>query len=597
MKAGVSPTRVAARAPVPGGVWVLALFAVPFAAAGLGIFVFMVALPVYDWARMWSWQPVPAVVESATLQSHHGTKGGTTHSVHVRYRYRVDGAEYTGTRASLSDRPDNIGSFQETLGRRLQAAQRTGAPVQVWANPQRPAESIADRSLRPGLLALALGMSVVSGGFGFWVLARVARAAWRRGDAPLPEGSAEPYGGGTEPWLQRPEWADNAIRSDQRDELKIAWFMAVVWNAVAVPLAVFKLPAAWQGGNAVGAGAMAVFGLLGLAIFAWAVRSTLNARRFGDVRLVLDPFPGALGGHFGASAVLPVAYAPGMQFVARLRCTRHEKGGRGRDDGNEHELWRTEGLAQVQPAGRGVQVSFRFDVPAHLPASDPVAATFHAWRVELDSATQGLAFSRGFAVPVFATGATSARLHADAAQHPDLRALLSRELAQLGTLQAAPGGLSLYFPAGRRWASSLMVVVFGAVFAAAGWFAGLRGAPLLFPVVFCTVGGAIILGGFYELTNSLRVQVGRSGLQTERRVLGIVTARHRAAAHEVAGLALKAGSSTRSGSTTEVNYKVVAHPKKGPPITLAEGVRGQAAARELLRTLQEASGIAALESP
>jgi hypothetical protein len=78
----------------------------------------------------------------------------------------VAGVEYTGTRASITTRADNIGSFQEQLGYRLQSAERTGAPVPVWVNPEQPSESIVDRSLRPGLLALQLALSLVFGGFG-----------------------------------------------------------------------------------------------------------------------------------------------------------------------------------------------------------------------------------------------------------------------------------------------------------------------------------------------------------------------------------------------------------------------------------------------
>ena len=174
------------REKLPGGIWVLALFAVPFAAAGIGIFWFMVASPVFDWARMQTWSQVPAVVESATLQSHHPSKGGTTHSVSVRYRYVVEGVTYTGQRAAIHERADNIGSFQEELGRRLQGLQRTGKAVPVWVNPRNPAESIVDRRLRPGLITLALVLSSVSAWFGLAVLAKIARAVWNGGTPVLP---------------------------------------------------------------------------------------------------------------------------------------------------------------------------------------------------------------------------------------------------------------------------------------------------------------------------------------------------------------------------------------------------------------------------
>lgn len=180
--AGTGPKR---EAP-PKGVWLLAVFAVPFAAAGIGIFLFMVASPLYDWARMQTWKPVPAVVESATLQSHTSSKGGTTRSVSVRYRYVVEGVAYTGQRAAIHERPDNIGSFQEELGRRVQGLQRAGEAVPVWVNPRNPAESVVDRRLRPGLIALALVLSSLSGWFGLAVLVKVARAVWNGGLPVLP---------------------------------------------------------------------------------------------------------------------------------------------------------------------------------------------------------------------------------------------------------------------------------------------------------------------------------------------------------------------------------------------------------------------------
>ena len=162
------------------GLFMLALFAMPFAAAGLGILLFMTAPMVYDWARMQAWHSVPAQVDSATLQSHKPSKGGTTYSVSTRYRYQVAGVEYTGDRASLTTRADNIGSFQEQLGHRLQGAERTGEPVPVWVNPAQPTESIVDRSLRPGLLALQLGLALAFGAFGGHLLVRMGRTMWLR---------------------------------------------------------------------------------------------------------------------------------------------------------------------------------------------------------------------------------------------------------------------------------------------------------------------------------------------------------------------------------------------------------------------------------
>ena len=121
---------------MPGGMWLMALFAAPFAVAGLAILMLMVAPAVYDWARMRSWQPVPAKVELALVQNHPASRGRVDHTVSVRYRYQFDGGRYKGTRASMSARADNIGDFQQRLGGRLRDAMNTESPVQIWVNPQ-----------------------------------------------------------------------------------------------------------------------------------------------------------------------------------------------------------------------------------------------------------------------------------------------------------------------------------------------------------------------------------------------------------------------------------------------------------------------------
>ena len=164
-----------ARQKVPRGVWLMALFAVPFAVAGLAILLLLVVPAIYDGVRMQSWEPVPAQVELAFVQNHPASRWRTAYTVAVRYRYQFEGRRYEGTRASISARPDNIGDFQQRLGRRLQDARHRGSSVPVWVNPQNPAESIVDRSFRPRLLANTLGGAVVCGGIGALLLVVMAR--------------------------------------------------------------------------------------------------------------------------------------------------------------------------------------------------------------------------------------------------------------------------------------------------------------------------------------------------------------------------------------------------------------------------------------
>ncbi|MDQ1259850.1 MAG: hypothetical protein QG643_1674 [Pseudomonadota bacterium] len=103
------------------------------------------------------------------------------------------------------------------------------------------------------------------------------------------------------PWLERRAWADNQIRSGKRLEVVVTWCFAALWNLFAWPVAAASLPQHWRQDHWPAVGALGALLAAGLGLLVWAVRATRDARRFGDLRLVLDPFPGAIGGDFGAT--------------------------------------------------------------------------------------------------------------------------------------------------------------------------------------------------------------------------------------------------------------------------------------------------------
>ena len=139
---------MAARKAQRAGGWLLGLFALPFAAVGVGMLLLSVLPTLYDWARMQWWQPVPATLVAARLETSRSSKS-SSYTVKASYRYQVAGREYQGNRVAISSGGDNVGDFQVALGARLEQALRDGAPVQVWVSPSDPSESVIDRSLRP----------------------------------------------------------------------------------------------------------------------------------------------------------------------------------------------------------------------------------------------------------------------------------------------------------------------------------------------------------------------------------------------------------------------------------------------------------------
>lgn len=162
------------------GSWLLGLFALPFAAVGVGMLLLGVLPTLYDWSRMQFWQPAQATLVSAQLNTSRSSKS-TTYHVTARYRYQVAGRAYEGNRVAISGGGDNVGDFQEALGERLEHALQNGQPVPIWVSPSNPAEAVIDRNLRPGLLAFQMVFVVVFGGVGMGMLVHLVRAPSRAG--------------------------------------------------------------------------------------------------------------------------------------------------------------------------------------------------------------------------------------------------------------------------------------------------------------------------------------------------------------------------------------------------------------------------------
>lgn len=585
--------------PPARGAWIIALFALPFASVGIAMLLLGLVPTLHDWYRMQSWLPVQAQVVSARLQAHQSSDS-TTYSAAVRYRYEVGGTPYEGTRAALHTASDNVGGFQGDLVGRLQSAQRSATPVVVWVNPSQPQESVADRSLRPGLLAFQLAFLVAFGGFGGAMLVWCWRL-YRRPGAGQP---GRPVAG-PQRALSAAAGAHAGIRSDKRWELWVAWGFALVWCAITVSAAWAGLPKAWSAGDAVRGGVLLLLCAVGLGLLTWAVRATADALRFGDVRLVLDPFPGSVGGDVGGSLVLAhVPYGPelGFSVVLRCACTVHSSPATGENESRARDevVWQSEGYAQVRPAtprgtagrmGRGVRVAFRFEVPEGLPQSgQPAGDSTHRWQVLVESESPALKFSRRFEVPVLATGAHTEAALPHAVHHPHMHARRDAALASVYALEPIAGGVKIYQPYGRMWRYQLFWMGVGAVFLAVSIALGRSGESTFFRLAFGGAGCTMVVWGLYAVANSLRVQLDRQGLHTERRLLGLMMAWQRIPAAEIVRLSLRESFSVQDSKRRTTFYRLQAELRNGKRVTLADSLEGRSAADRLLARVVAETG-------
>ena len=212
-----------------GGAGCLMVFALPFAAVGVGAFYFL-ASTLLDWHTMRSWIAVPATIERLELEEHQD-EDSTTYKVAATYRYRYDGGEHTNDRVAISGMADNFGNFHQELYSALWVARNAG-DVTAFVDPARPERATLNRDLRWSVLLFQGVFALVFGGVGFGLIIGARYGAKKlREERGLQERFPD------EPWRWKKEWADSRIQSSNRAGAYAAVVFALLWNLVSAAAA------------------------------------------------------------------------------------------------------------------------------------------------------------------------------------------------------------------------------------------------------------------------------------------------------------------------------------------------------------------------
>ena len=182
----------------------LAVFALPFAAVGVGMGVWL-GMTIFTWLEARDWVEVPAKIVHTELKIQKGRKS-TTYEVTADYEYKFGEQKYTGHRVSLSSGADNLGSFQQDAYRQLSGYQKSGKPFRCYVNPAQPGEAVLYRDLRWELMALQTIFVLAFGGMGCGMFLG-AVAGYRQGRANAALAAANPDA----PWMWKADWAAGRI--------------------------------------------------------------------------------------------------------------------------------------------------------------------------------------------------------------------------------------------------------------------------------------------------------------------------------------------------------------------------------------------------
>lgn len=438
----------------------LQISAVVFILAGLVIGVFL-GSDLRDWLVMRDWQPVTARVESTQLDRSQ-SDGTTTYRVRATYHYRFGGRRFRGTRVGISRGFDNIGDYHRRMHDRLDQARRRGTPVTAWVNPEQPNETVLDRSLRWGRLAMAAAFPLAFGGFGAGLLVwlsrnKAAQARLQRARQRYPD----------QPWRWRDEWRSPTLRSRGRARFRLALIFAVVWNGVSSPV-LFTVPEEVASGNHAALIAL-LFPLIGIGLIVWAVVEVKRWRRYGQSTLTLDRVPVPLGGRLGAELAVP-ARLESRELEIQLACIHRYITGHGKNrNTREQVLWEDKRRSPVTAGhGRARSVA-RIQMP--LPTSGHGSDWQNPrnriiWELDARAPEPGVDYHARFELPVFDTGLQSERETTEQHHQPTATAT-SADWLETGVRHGyTAGGYRFHFPRFRKPAAGLVAALFALVFGA-----------------------------------------------------------------------------------------------------------------------------------
>lgn len=321
--------------------------------------------------------------------------GGSASETTANYRYTYHGFTYENSLVYVAAFNDSIGSYQKNLRKNLAKSYTSKHPITIWLDPDNPEKAIIDKDMRWGLLVLMSLFCSLFIGIGLTVSwlslttkstsslpsnnLQVLHKKWlkrnihgenkesfseyRRKALNHKAGQRDSLNTSIQAiWKEKPEWADSQIRSEAKSSSRVMWGMAILWNLISLP-ALFAFQDELHKGNYLILIAL-VFPLTGIYLLYKSFTIGREYRRFGDVKLSLDPYPGSIGGHVGGSLEIPEKFTDAKAFTVELNCIYSYISGSG-DSRRRHEdiKWGESGSPELKMISSGTRQSFRFNIP------------------------------------------------------------------------------------------------------------------------------------------------------------------------------------------------------------------------------------------
>lgn len=382
-----------------------------------------------------------------------------------------------------------------------------------------------------------------------------------------------------EPWLWREDWARGQITASTKGTMRIAWALAAFWNAISSGAFAAFLNS--HGRRDAVSYIILIFPLVGLGLVAWAIRETIEWKKFGQSTFKMLPVPGVIGGRLSGAIETSVKIRPAEGFHLRLVCVNRITSGSGKESSTtEYILWEDEKtivreLLDDDPRRTGIPVSFQ--IPFEARDSDNYDARNRIiWRLEVRAKVPGVGYAAIFEVPIFRTAESTE------ASAPDTDPAQAYEAPKESyklpphsgiAIRSLPGGGTEFnFSAARNPGTSLSFTVFFLIWTAFVFVAHFA-KSVFFEITFGLTDVVLALVCFNLWFKSSRVTINSRGV----RAASLVGRTRIFDAREVAGFETKGGM--RSGQ--KMFYSLQLRTNGGKKTTIASYIPGRAEAEWL----------------
>lgn len=389
-----------------------------------------------------------------------------------------------------------------------------------------------------------------------------------------------------EPWLWRGDWAEGVSRSTTKNTMLFAWGFAILWNLISTPLLFFLPEEIWEKGNYAALLGL-LFPLVGIGLLVWAVRQTIELKKFGQSVFRMSTVPGVIGGTLEGTIAVPAHFNPGQDFDLALFCINRRTTGTGKNQSTtETILWQEKAVGVKSLAGpeaMGVGIPVKFDIPSDCASTEEIGTrNANLWRLEAHAAVPGVDYHGRFEVPVFRTAASRKSVDGTSPDQALPAGYQPAPESGIAVGVGPTGGIAYDVEPQGRAGPLASVIVFFLIWSGAIALMVHFGAPVFFTAVF----GLFDLLFLYII---LQLAFGRCGIQCDAESVTVrngvgpfsssVTVRREEIARVAPLIAMQMGSSVRYAVTiaTRSGKQVVARTvlkEKHDAEWLAEQIRG-----------------------